>query len=362
MPGPASHLQRNKLPAEFALAIACCRWAYSAEGGDDACNLATGVNWGQFLATCRRHRVQGMAWHSLQGLGITVPAPVQIAIAGDARTIAEQGLRAAQECKRLKEAFEAAAVPLLFLKGLTIGKLAYGNPFLKMAWDIDILVEPANLLRAATLLDGLGYRVECPSDLDLLQQWHRLRKDSAWLGPSGLFVELHDAVVDQPDLLSGISVSSPAQIVPITANIALPTFADGELFSYLCAHGASSAWFRLKWLADLAGWLHHQAPDRIVALYARSRDFGVDRHAAQALLLAQRLFGIQVPQELTDSIDRPVNRWLARAALRQMLKGEPTERLFGTLAIHLTQFLLRPGVRHKMREFRRQMRLALSRP
>ena len=38
-----------------------------------------------------------------------------------------------------------------------------------------------------------------------------------------------------------------------------------------------------------------------------------------------------------------------------MLRGEPTERLLGTGAIHLTQFFLFPGLRYKAAELRRQV-------
>ena len=41
-----------------------------------------------------------------------------------------------------------------------------------------------------------------------------------------------------------------------------------------------------------------------------------------------------------------------------MLRGEPTERLLGTRAIHLTQFFLKQGAGYKIAEFRRQARVA----
>src|SRR5215218_1661581 len=140
MTRPASYQPRPKLPIEFALAVACCRWTYSEEGGDEVRRLAGQVDWGRFLNACRRHRVQGLAWQALHGLEIVLPAPVRIALAADARVVVDQGLRAARESARLSYAFNAAGIPLLFLKGLTLGKLAYGNPFLKMGWDIDVLV------------------------------------------------------------------------------------------------------------------------------------------------------------------------------------------------------------------------------
>ena len=177
MAGPAN-LPPRRLPDDFALAVACCRWAFSGEGADEVRRLAGAVDWAGFLAACRRHRVQGLAAHSLTKLGIAPPPAVQLALNGDARAIADQGLRAAAESARLAEAFRAAGVPLLFLKGLTVGQLAYGNPYLKMGWDIDLLIGPEDLSTAGGVIGALGYRLSVPKQIRDLARWHRSWKES----------------------------------------------------------------------------------------------------------------------------------------------------------------------------------------
>jgi hypothetical protein len=358
MTSPASYQQRPKLPTEFALMVACCRWTWSTEGADEVRGLAGAVDWGAFLRACRRHRVQGLAWHALTGLNVALPAPVQVALGGDARAIAEHGLRAAKESARLASAFFAAGLRLLFLKGLTLGRLAYSNPFLKMGWDIDLLVEPADLASAASILGQLNYKLDTPRDTSLLLRWHGSRKESIWRGRHHLFVELHSRVADQPELLPTINASSPSRQVKVAAGIDLPTLADEGLFAYLCVHGASSAWFRLKWITDLAALLHGRSASEIERLHDRAQELGAGRAAAQALLIAERLYEIPLPSALANRLRSTVNRWLARAALRGMLRGEPTERPFGTLTIHLTQFFLKDGVRYKVAELGRQARAA----
>ncbi len=355
---PVSYQPRLKLPIEFAVAVACCRWTYSGEGADEVRSLAAAVDWGAFLRTCRRHRVQGLAWHALSGLQVPLPTPLQIALSGDARTIADQGLRAARESLRLASAFQSAGVPLLFLKGLAVGKLAYGNPFLKMSSDIDLLVHPADVPRAASIFGELGYRLEVPGEASSLVRWHGSRKESVWRGGDRLIVELHGRVADQPELLPTIGVSSPSQMVSIAPGVDLATLADEELFAYLCVHGASSAWFRLKWITDLGALLRQCDAEDIDRLYARSQQLGADRAAAQALLLAEQLFGIPLSPALAGRLRTPVNRWLAGAALGAMLRSEPTRRPLGTWTIHVTQFLLKSGLRYKLAELGRQARAA----
>ena len=178
-------------------------------------------------------------------------------------------------------------------------------------------------------------------------------------GESGLVLELHHRVADQSQLLPTLTADSPRQRVEIAPGIELPTFADAELFAYLCVHGASSAWFRLKWVTDLAAFLHRRGAKEIETLYDHSQRLGAGRAAAQALLLAERLYALPLGEGLSTTLRKSaVGRWLARAALADLLNWEPTERLLGTRTIHLTQFFLRPGLRYKLAELGRQVRVA----
>jgi hypothetical protein len=138
----------------------------------------------------------------------------------------------------------------------------------------------------------------------------------------------------------------------------LPTLAGDELFAYLCVHGASSAWFRLKWIADLAALLSSCSPGEIARLYERSQQLGAGRPTAQALLLASATFGTAAGSDLERRLTaKPVNRWLANAAWRQLTRdSEPTQVRFGTATIHLIQLLLLPGPGFKLRELARQLR------
>ena len=348
------------LPIEFRLALACCRWSYAGDSGEAVRRLAAEVDWAEFVWTCQRHRIQGLVWEALSGLEIDVPAPARLVLTGDARSIAERGMRAAAEAGRLRAAFEGAGVPLLFLKGLPLGMLAYGKPFTKMSADVDVLVLPEHIERAAALLGELGFRLDVPATtVDLLPRWHGLSKESIWSGASDLVLELHHRVADQPQLLPALTACSRKRLVTIAPGITLPTFADEELVAYLCVHGASSAWFRLKWITDLAAILHGRSPAEIDALYERSQQLSAGRAAGQALLLAQRLFGLLLGEGLEKRLHRSwASRWIAEAALGEMLREAPTRRPFGTVMIHLTQFFLEPGARYKLAELGRQARVA----
>ena len=355
-----NYRQRPFPSTEFKLLVECCRWSFAGGEADVIRRLAEQVNWDGFLAASRRHRVQGLSWHCLRSLKVDTPEQAASEFSRDAKRIAHENLRAAMLCASLQKAFSRAEVPLLFVKGLTIGQLAYGDPFLKMSSDVDVLVPPERLRSAVDELELLDCRLLQPA-VDprsrRFHQWHHGHKESLWLSADGLRLELHTRLADNPQLIAGIDTSSPRQLVPVAPGIALDTLAPQELFAYLCVHGASSAWFRLKWLADLAGLIHHHSEEELDELYAGSQRLGAARAAAQALLLADRVFGIPLSRPLRNELsgDRS-SRWLADCAWSQMTNdAEPTSSPLGTARIHLTQLLLLPGWKFKLTEAARQL-------
>ena len=351
----------SALPNEFRLAVACCRQVYSGDDADRVAELARLVDWPGFLAVARRHRIEGLAWHSLDRPGIAVPDAVASELGRSAREIAEHGLRTAAESARLLRAFGEQGVDLMFIKGLTVGKLAFGNPFLKMSWDLDVLIALDQVMESAALLEKLGYSrlvPSAPAGATDLQAWHDRRKESVWISRDGaIHLELHGRLVENPRLIPGLGMGSLRQRVDVAPNIVLPTLARDELFTYLCVHGAMSGWHRLKWLADLAALLHGANEKEIDRLHVAASRLGAGRTAGQALILAHRLFETPIGNALRRQLEADrTTRWLVRIALGRMRRDDPTEVRFGTLMIHASHLLLARGWPDKWRELRRKAR------
>ena len=359
-----NYSQTVNLPTEFRLALACCRWAY-AGGPDDAVEQAArGVDWERFAAVASRHRIEALAWHSLSGVGVAVPEAVARRLSAAAQSTAQQGLRAAVESGRLLRAFEQAGIPVVFLKGLALGKLAYPSPFLKMSWDIDLLVAAPAIGESAQLLEELGYDLLVPGPAlrPRIAEWHRRQKESQWANAdNGIHVELHGRLTDNPELLPSIGIASPRRLVEVAPGLVLPTLAEDENFAYLAIHGAASGWHRLKWLADFTALLHGRGEEEIARLYATSQALGAGRAAGQALLIAHMLFDAAIGEAVRHRLasDR-ATRWLVRIALKQMTGRadlrEPTEVRLGTLTIHASQLLVTPDWAGKCRELMRKVR------
>jgi hypothetical protein len=352
------------LPREFELVAACCRWPPAPARDDAVLAAAAGVDWALVARIAERHRVEGLVWNALKPSGAAPPEEIGERLQSAAARIARQNLVLTAESLRLSGLLDRAQVRHMFVKGISLGVLAYGSIGPKMGWDIDLLVPLDALEPAAAALETAGYRLVLPGGpkaRERLGLWHIHWKESVWAAGGGeLTVELHSRLNDNPLLLPGVGPDSPSQRVEVSRGRFLATLRTDELFAYLCIHGASSAWFRLKWIADVGALLGTCPPKEIERLYRRSQAMGAGRAAALALLLCERLFATPVSPALVAELrsDR-INRWLLAIALRKLagrtLTAELDEKLLGTGTIHLMQFALLPGFRFKYAELRRQL-------
>lgn len=317
-------------------------------------------DWAEVVAMARRHRVEGLVRDGLVRSGIDVPAEASGPLAAEAQRIARQNLRFAAESVRLAADLDGAGIRFAFVKGLTLNMLAYRTLAVKKSVDVDIFADPARYLQATALMAAADYHCTYPgpgaSDAALLD-WAVAKKHTVWVR-DGITVELHAFLVDSPEMLQGVTIESPRQGVEIGSGMRLATLATEELFAYLCVHGATHGWSRLKWIADVAALLAGREPAEIVRLHRRAVELGAGRATAQALLLSSDLLGLPLPPALKRELrgDRAV-RQLAAVALRAMARGgsrEINETVFGTVAIHVVNLRLMKGWRFKAAEIRRK--------
>lgn len=317
--------------------------------------MAAGVDWPGFVDVVERHRIAGLAARALEGI---VPELWGAELADRARRDAVANLRAAAACAELEWRLDAAGVRRLYLKGLTLSVLAYGSPSIKASADIDILVAPDDIAAAADVLVEVGFKLSDPAGLPLekLGDWHRKYKETNWVrGADRIAVDLHSRLADSIALLP-LGVDAPAQLVSVGPSIVLPTIAANLLPTYLAVHGASSCWFRLKWIADFAALC---GGTNAVELEKSAAHLAAERPMAQALLLANELFGLFNERREALLVSR-AHRQMLTLALRAIGGGEPTAGRLGTLAIHFNQLLMMAVPHLIARDAWRQLHTAWS--
>lgn len=335
----------------LTLLLDCCRPHLSdADLALIGARLAAGDgNRLAFLA--RRHRVEGLVWRTITRAGI-VPLGAQ-PIGEAARRIAADGFAMALESGRVHAAFSRASLPHLFVKGQTLGALAWGDPLLKQQLDIDLLVPPNAINKAGRLLEALGYVQQVPDPSVDAADWHRSHKESQWRSDDGILLDLHSRLGDHPALLPTATATVTPRMVEVPGGIALPTLPDRLLLPYLAVHGASSAWFRVKWLADFAALVARTPPETVATIADQAPRLGAGRTYAAALILANRLLGTRLPDNLEG--DRATLRLVALATAMIGNPGEPTQQRFGTLPIHRSQLLMVPGSHYFLSELVRKL-------
>lgn len=341
----------------LALLVDCCRPTLSdADLALIGGRLAKAD--GARLATlAERHRVEGLVWRTMKRAGV-IPLGTH-PIGESARHIAADGLAMAVESGRVHGAFSRASLPHLFVKGQTLGALAWNEPLAKQQLDIDLLVPPGAVAKAARLLDSLGYVQQIPDPSVDPADWHRSRKESQWRSDDGFLLDLHTRLGDNPALMPSAVATVAARMVEIPGGVALPTLPERLLLPYLAVHGASSAWFRLKWIADFAALVTRIDPASLATITEQAPRLGAGRTMAAAMILANRLLGTRLPVEV--EADRATLR-LVDLAMRSLSDPrEPTERRFGTLPIHLSGALMVPGSHYFLGELARKFGLLFIR-
>jgi hypothetical protein len=298
------------------------------------------------------------------GLGreqIGIPPDISRELAEQAAALLRKNLAMAADAVRLQSLFSEANLPVTFIKGVSLGKLAYGNLGLRHGKDLDLLGAPESFPAAAALVERAGYRRFAPAaetsdgQLRLLMP---MRKDFGYVHEqSQRELELHWRLFLNPRFMDETSLMASSRLVPLSDTIGLRTLGEDDLFAYLCAHGALHWWYQLKWLADI-GALLTSAPTGGVDRYYQAADArGVGRAAAQAILLCHRLLGTPVPARLLATFRASIIlRWLESTALDAMTAGnsemEPRDMSFGTTRGSLSSFLLGQSWRYRLAELK----------
>ncbi len=312
------------------------------------------IDLGRVGAIARRHRVEALVADALPSNLLRSDVPNQDKatpppLATAARDAAIASLRLAHAACRLGKDLDAAGIDWISIKGPGLAQRAYGSTAIKLSRDFDILIAPADFAKVTALLVDWGYqRVEPGPEIaaDQLATWMHYYKDCGWWHPaSGMLVEVHCRLFANRALMPSLGLASARQQVPLPGIGTLPTLALEPLYAYLAGHGAVSAWSRLKWLTDIAALLRPLGSEAIMGLHANAAAIGGGRCSAQALLLAEQVLGLALPEGMAAMLSRdPAVRRLERLGLAEMGGRNETEEVdwsgFATLPSQAAHLLL----------------------
>jgi len=214
-------------------------------------------------------------------------------------------------------------LPVLFLKGIVLAPLYYGEVGLRSFSDIDVLVKPEDVPRAVRALAAVGLRSH-PSTPGTLAQAttgetnladEGFRHGLAFVDGEGLELDLHWAVL-HTHIGPESDVALWRRAVPCSiAGIDGFTLAPCDHLLHVIVHGlAYSAQPSLGWVADVLTIMRARGADiDWPAFVAEVKQRGLEPPVFEALTYLMDEFGAPLPNGVLTSFAKP---WPLMARLR----------------------------------------------
>lgn len=322
----------SDFPAELKLLIAACHPEPDLRTLQAMLARTPRLDPAAFTYWANRHRVANLAYSTLRQHQTEVQLPdVLENLTKSAGNNLLDALTAAKLNVKLSRLFRANNIPFLPLKGSTLARRYYSDIGQRHACDVDILVAAQDLDRVRKLLLGLGCQLEgvhFPEQIADRGSKHRAfllnyGHDEVFFHPDGPSIEIHWRLTDNPSILSiGVEeLLQKANHVELS-NELLPVQDPVHLLIYLCQHGASHCWYRLKWLADIPRLLGRHDWDWDKVLLEAHR-LGCLSSLFLGLKLSQIFFGWTVPVEVRQAMNRQfLLNWQIRSVCRSLMAPE----------------------------------------
>jgi hypothetical protein len=309
------------LPDDVAAFAECCRAV---------------PDWRSLLDCAGAQGLRGLLYHEFGAIGYTLPGDVRREAARQHALLEMQQRHLREVLDGAVEALVDAGVRVVLLKGPVLAERLYPTPWLRPSQDLDILICPEDLDRAATALTILGYALqEGPSGRHHRRHDHHLSLYHASSPPIELHFRLHARF--------GVMIESApfvARAVPLpgACGSGVGILCPEDEFLYLARHAAIHRFGRLSWLYELKLFLRRYTALDWRTLLERSRH----SHSVTAVrFTADELRQLGVPAAVLHTLSRPngARRALGRALLAAN-RGPDTPRSLETLLSLIFETLL----------------------
>jgi hypothetical protein len=182
------------------------------------------------------------------------------------------------------------------LKGTILSLDLYGDLGLRQSNDLDLAVAPDDIGRAQACLESLGWRLDNTYFPITPRQQERLREAEHHLGfihpQRGGILELHWR--NHWDLPGEAAAQWAMRVTSVWQGRSYQVLNPIDLVLYLSSHGGHHAWFRAKWLGDMARIFADDRVDWQAAL-DHGRNNGQDKPLLACLQLLHIVHGLSLP-------------------------------------------------------------------
>ena len=314
--------------------------------------LSSGLNWDEYLELIERHSTPALSWETLKRMPeANLPETVRQTLQQHSAACRMRAMRLASLLIQVLKDFNQAGIPLIPLKGPLLSLELYGDLGIRHSRDIDIIVALGDVTKAQAQLEEMGWRVylqPCmfsPRHTEVFLQidrhlvyWHPLQQCR---------LELHWHT--RRETLDCTAGQWARSVTSVWSGLSYRALNPVDLAIHLCTHGSEHAWFRSKWLGDLARMYAANYVDWN-AVYLTASAAGLENSLLQCLRLLEELHGLPVPKALRKSA----------GSLPALLLDRVAACMLGPPEIHPSPFLAR--LRMTVRRLRYERLLRPRRP
>jgi hypothetical protein len=202
-----------------------------------------------------------------------------------------RALSLAAELRRIVDAFRAADIPLLALKGPVASQQLYGDPGLRVFVDLDVIVDTPDALRGEALLASLGYRDSDPMTPPQRATTRRFHNGTALVNRD------RAVVIDYHWRFGHMQFPLALPFADAwhrrTEVLGIPTLGTTDLAVFTCSHAAKHFWTPLETLAQIAALtrigVDWEEVDRVAVSARAARQVGL------SFLVARDAIGSELP-------------------------------------------------------------------
>lgn len=283
-------------------------------------------DWENFIYLVNQHRVYPLVYQAVTKLKEQIPLWVVEKLKAMSGKNRMDALRQTGEMAFLANLFAQAEIPVIFVKSPHLAQWIYGDIALRPSHDLDLYVDQGDLKKAIALLQkegyyplhGIGERMAV-KEKDTLKKihhicfYHQIKKVQVELHWRLTFWQLREAFSFQEMLAN----SREKQVAGISVTILSPE----DQFVFLVYHGCKHAWFRLRWLADIAELLKQEKEINWQSVVQKIKEKKLEKMLGQGLVLCSALFDVALerwPREIqnfSQDIFDPASQDLALAAM-----------------------------------------------
>lgn len=213
------------------------------------------VEWERLLATALRESL--LTWVVNRIISFGLPCPVTVM--DEYHQIVDNGRAAAYYGTRLSlyvlSLMEQAGIEARIIKGHFLGQYLYGDAGLRDSRDVDLMVQPADVARAAAVLAKAGFTPQVDVEWFNDSRFLKSNREASFKALRGAFeVDLHWALSYRwvPELLSASELFSTTKGSLTVANKTVPWFEPVTLFLIQASNIISSQHIEMKAYVDLA--------------------------------------------------------------------------------------------------------------